>query len=210
MSSIQIFYHMYCVNDCLNRFVNTYNKIVSSSLIQKVEKINVVLVGPEKEKIKEELKFYNKVETFIKPNSETEADTLKMIQQYSKNNNGKVLYLHSKGVTKPKHKNIQDWTNLMEYFLIEKHESCIQALDSHDVCGVNYLPGKPHFSGNFWWSTTKHINRLIELKAEKIDRLYCEYWLFDIQDTIKRKEIYNSGINHYCNPYPREKYTIEK
>jgi len=54
MSSIQIFYHMYCVNDCLKRFVNTYNKISSSYLIQKVDKINVILVGPEKEKLKQD------------------------------------------------------------------------------------------------------------------------------------------------------------
>lgn len=201
---------MYCVNDCLKRFVNTYNKISSSSLIQKVDKINVILVGPEKEKLKQDLSFFHKVETFLKPNKETEADTLKMIQNYCKSNSGKILYIHSKGVTKPNNKNIQDWVNLMEYFLIEKHEKCLEALDNHDVCGVNYLPSKPHYSGNFWWANSKHINRLRELKAEKIDRLYCEYWLFDIQDTIKRKEIYNSGLDHYKNSYPREKYAIEK
>ena len=200
---------MYCVHDCYKRFVNTYNKIISSSLIQKTSKINVVLVGPEKEKLKEELKYYHKVETFLKPVGKSESESLRMMWDHSQNNSGNVLYLHSKGVTKPQNSYIKDWVNLMEYFLIEKYEMCLESLNNHDVCGVNFLPGRPHFSGNFWWSTCDHLKRLKCLTPEKVDRLYCEYWLFDIDKEIKRKEIYNSGLDHYKNLYPKEKYVLK-
>lgn len=209
MSSIQIFYHMYCVNDCNKRFVDTYTRIKNSGLLDKAESLSVVLVGPEKQAQEPLIKDLPKVKTFIKPNNNTEADTLRMIWDYANTAEGKVLYLHSKGVTKPNHKNIQDWKELMEYFLIDQHEKCIESLDSNDVCGVNYLPGRPHYSGNFWWATTKHIKKLRKLKTEMVDRLYCEYWLFDIDAKIKRKEIYNSGIDHYKKPYPKELYVLK-
>jgi len=210
MSNNVIFYHMYCVNDCYERFVNTYNKIVSSGLIDKIQSIKVVLVGPLKQEIQSKLSDFNKTELFIKNSTASEAETLSLLWNYCYENNCNVLYLHSKGVTKPNHKNIQDWKNLMEYFLIEKFQLCIDSLQKHDVCGVNYLPGRPHYSGNFWWATSSHIKKLKKLKTEMVDRLYCEYWLFDITDKIERKEIYNTGIDHYKNSYPRDKYAIEK
>ncbi len=209
MSNIQIFYHMYCANDCFERFIGTYNKMVLSGLLERAEKINVVLVGPEKATLREKLKDYSKVETHIRPNSGSEADTLNMIWEYCKTNDGNILYLHSKGVTKPKRGNIQDWKNLMEYFLIERYGPCVESLQTNDVCGVNYLGGRPHYSGNFWWATARHIRRLKQLKPELACRLYCEYWLFDITAKIERKEIFNSGLDHYKNAYPREKYAIE-
>lgn len=210
MSNNVVFYHMYCVNDCYERFVNTYNKIVSSGLIDKIQIIKVVLVGPLKTEVYNKLNQLFKTELHIRETTKSEAETLRLIWDYCQSNTCNVLYLHSKGVTKPNHKNIQDWKNLMEYFLIENFQPCLDSLQTHDVCGVNYLPGRPHYSGNYWWATSKHIKKLKQLKPEVVDRLYCEYWLFDINDKIERKEIYNSGIDHYKNSYPLEKYALKK
>ena len=213
MNNIQIFYHMYCISDSLSRFDNTYNKIKNSSLLEKIEKINVVLVGPDTEKNKEHLKFYHKVETIVKTNIHTEAETLHMLWNYCQTNNGYVLYLHSKGVTRPdnEYKFILDWRDLMEYFLIEKFELCLSALEIYDVCGVNYFSGKfkPHFSGNFWWATTNYVKKLKDIKPNINDRRYCEFWLFDTTEKINYKELHSSKIDHYCNSYPRKNYAIE-
>ena len=40
MNKSQIFYHMYCINDCLKKFENTYTKIKNSSLLEKIENLN--------------------------------------------------------------------------------------------------------------------------------------------------------------------------
>ena len=98
----------------------------------------------------------------------------------------------------------------MEYFLIEKHEQCLESLNSHDVCGLNYHDNNPHFSGNFWWATPHHIKKLKKIKPETTDRLYCEFWLFDVSSPVKQKVIYDSKTNHYGELYPRGKYAIEK
>lgn len=202
---------MYCISDSLSRFDNTYNKIKDSSLLEKIEKINVVLVGPDAEKNKEHLKFYHKVETIVKTNTHTEAETLHMLWNYCQTNSGYVLYLHSKGVTRHKNECMHDWKNLMEYFLIEKFELCLNALKNHDVCGVNFLiaKNKPHFSGNFWWSTTNHIKKLKNIKPDISNRYYCEFWLFDTTDKVNHKELHASKIDHYGSRYPRQIYAME-
>jgi hypothetical protein len=209
MNKSQIFYHMYCINDCLKRFENTYTKIKNSSLLEKIENLNVILVGPEANKNKEHLKHYHKVETFVKPVVGSEAETLCKLWEHCQTNDSNVLYLHSKGVTRPDNKNVQNWSDLMEYFLIEKHEQCLESLNSHDVCGLNYHHNNPHFSGNFWWSTSDHIKKLKKIKPETTDRLYCEFWLFDVKSKIKEKVIYDSGVDHYGKSYPREIYAVE-
>tara|TARA_Y100000034_G_C6859101_1_gene390771 strand:- start:139 stop:957 length:819 start_codon:yes stop_codon:yes gene_type:complete len=65
--------------------------------------------------------------------------------------------------------NVLHWRKYLEYFILEKHEQCIKALDTCDACGVEWkqksrtstagtLP--PHFSGNFWWANSEHIARI--------------------------------------------------
>ena len=211
MNKIQIFYHMYCINDCYERFNITFNKIVLSGLIEHIDKINVILVGPEKENLKNKIKDFSKVSVFVKHNNNTEAETLHMVWNYSQTNSGYVLYLHSKGVTRHENECMHDWKNLMEYFLIERFELCLNALKDHDVCGVNFLiaKNKPHFSGNFWWSTTNHIKKLKNIKPDISDRFYCEFWLFDTTEKINHKELHASKIDHYGSRYPRQIYAME-
>ena len=215
MNKIYVFYHIYCISDCYERFANTYNKIVSSGLISKISKIYVVLVGDKKEQLKEQLKSFEKVETHLRDNCKSEGETINFLYDFCLNTDCKVLYLHSKGVTYDNNIPIRDWINLMEYFLIEKYESCIKTLDEYDVCGVNYVceETKPaHFSGNFWWATSRHIKNLKRLDLNPppdlgvFCRFMCEFWLFDTQSPVKYKVLFNSHFCHYGYPYPRENY----
>ncbi len=93
MNKIHIFYHMFCVNDCTQRFLKTYFKIIQSGLFNKVEQINVILVGPQdNSSIKTQLQRLNKVKFFEKLNSGSEVETLNAIWQYSQVYDGYVLY----------------------------------------------------------------------------------------------------------------------
>jgi hypothetical protein len=76
-----------------------------------------------------------------------------------------VLYLHTKGVKhNNRNKNVLDWVNYLTYFNIEKHETCIQALeDGADTVGVNLQKDKTvptHYSGNFWWAKSDYLKKL--------------------------------------------------
>ena len=76
-----------------------------------------------------------------------ERPTLLSLHKTSISNpeNSIVLYLHTKGISRVS-PFVQDWSVLMEYFLIDRWKDCIQELQSHDVCGVNWQLGpQPHF-----------------------------------------------------------------
>jgi NAD(P)H-dependent flavin oxidoreductase YrpB (nitropropane dioxygenase family) len=57
-----------------------------------------------KQEIQSKLSDFNKTELFIKNSTASEAETLSLLWNYCYENNCNVLYLHSKGVTKPNHK----------------------------------------------------------------------------------------------------------
>lgn len=77
------------------------------------------------------------------------------------------LYIHTKGSTKPavEWECVQDWRRCMEYFLLERINDCLHALDVYDTVGILYRDTpKPHYSGNFWWATGNYLQRLIVKK----------------------------------------------
>lgn len=202
-----IFYHLFTVNDWLIRFQKTYQKIKESELFEEIECIFVIIVGPDKECAQKQLNSYNKVIVKVKDIDTSEAETLKELINFSEINESNILYLHSKGVTKSNSKPIQDWIDYMEYFLIQKYKTCLKELENHDVIGLNFYE-KPwkHFSGNFWWTKTEHIKKLKNINPVTTNRMYCEHWILDCKKDFKFKELFQSGINHYYDCFPKEKY----
>jgi hypothetical protein len=70
-------------------------------------------------------------------------------------------------------------------------------------CNFSELP-KPHFSGNFWWATTKYLKSLTtELLTDKIS---AEWWLHSGKPI--KATLWNSGKNHFHNMYPKENYNL--
>src|ERR1043165_9507950 len=121
-----------------------------------------------------------------------EFPTLKLLRSYCKANPGsKVLYCHTKGVSKPYDNPFwKYWRRYLIHSCIEGFQRHHKALDSHDVSG-NMWSDNTHFSGNFWWANAAHINLLPDLddlyKAPKTiweghsfeenRRLQCEMWI---------------------------------
>ena len=176
---------MYCVNDCLERFSKTYQKIQDSGLIQHCTSLQVVLNGPNIGLIVDAIINLPKVNIVVgEPNASGETITLSLIHQHSLNfPEDKILYLHSKGVTKNTNKNITAWVDYMEYFLIEKYKRCLDSLEKVQTVGVDYHkePMK-HYSGNFWWANCSYIKTIPSplegIKSTIIadPRWHCEQW----------------------------------
>jgi hypothetical protein len=187
--SIEIFYHMYCVNDCVDRFIKTYNKLHESGLVEACNNINVVLVGDDKVgRYETQINYLKKVKTQCH-SSETfgEMNTIKAIQYFAQTTtDAQVLYLHSKGVSRGVNKNIEAWVNYMEYFLIENYQNCLEKLKEYDTVGVDFYD-KPmkHYSGNFWWANSSYVKTLPDFETGlnsglvNEPRWYCEFWLLN-------------------------------
>ncbi len=205
---------MYCTNDCLDRFNKTYKKIADSSLLTICENMWTVLVGPERELVKDQIQSLEKVTPVLKDKTNGETDSLHFLWEKSFNKpDGLTLYLHSKGVTKHNNECIISWVEYMEYFLIYKHEQCIKALEQYDTVGVNlYDWPMKHYSGNFWWSTNKYLQSRTKLnvlqssnKTITDERWYCEFWLLD-SINVKPTTLHQSGVDHYGVIYSPEMY----
>jgi hypothetical protein len=116
-----------------------------------------------------------------------------------------VLYLHSKGVTKPYDLGVKDWTKCMKYFNIYKHEECIGKLvEGYDAVGINFhLTPKYHFSGNFWWTSYSHIRRLQRLVFDNY--LSPEMW---ICSNIEGRYYcaFHTRVDHYQRRYDEINY----
>lgn len=197
---------MYCVNDCLVRFKKTYTKIKESGLLDNTYRIFVVLVGDYAPIYKLELDNYEKVDIILGNNPTGEMDSLRLLWDIANKYTCNILYLHSKGVSRPHNENIEAWIAYMEYFSIYQYEKCLESLKYNDAVGVDfYTNPMPHFSGNFWWSNSDYIKQRSNydptLSSDiKDERWYCEFWLLD-QPKFKVECLHQSGVDLYNTNY---------
>ena len=98
-----------------------------------------------------------------------ECATIKQVISFSKlHKDYKILYLHTKGVSRNKDEwcmnGVISWTNYMLYCLVDNANSCIKLLNTYDTVGCNFrgdsVHAKQHYSGNFWWATSEYLQKL--------------------------------------------------
>jgi hypothetical protein len=138
-----------------------------------------------------------------------ERPTLLDMQQHALVNNTSSLYwyAHTKGISKfgtPGEQPVLDWIDLLLYWNMEQWRVACQLFrqDFCDVYGCNYqIVPKPHFSGNFWWTTGKHLCSL----PNSIDSDYCspEFWICSNNPRVHNTV--HTGTYHYVERFPREK-----
>ena len=84
-----------------------------------------------------------------------ESTVLNEIYHYCHDNiNSKVVYFHNN------HNDI-DFRRALDCYVL--NPKCINMLDKYDTCGWRFSPAPYiHYTGNYWWATCKHINKLID------------------------------------------------
>jgi hypothetical protein len=185
--------------------------IKSSGLYDKVDLIRIGILS-DNDNYNMELFDDSKFNVVYKGKSEEyERPTLLHMHQSSfiDHVNTKYFYLHTKGIRHfgtREEKRILDWINLMLYWNIEQHEMALNALNEENdnsTYGCNYvkLPCS-HYSGNFWWCTSKYCQTL----PNTIGKGYTdpEFWIW--HGTGKKFAVFSSNTNHYSNIYPRKIY----
>ena len=125
-----------------------------------------------------------------------------------------VLYIHTKGVSyQVRHPPIDDWTNMMIYFLVERHRRAFHLLSSGEfqAAGSNHVRtnGQEFFSGNMWWATATFLAQLAPLGWTEW-KYGGENWLLsDKTISCRVYELHDSGTNHYRDRYLRSSYAME-
>lgn len=102
---------------------------------------------------------------------------------------GAVLYLHTKGVSKPHNRARVAWRHLMGEHLVARWRKNLERLALADMIGVNWCETpSPHYQGNFWMARADWLARLPspesfrdqggpDLFGEPWERMHAEVWL---------------------------------
>ena len=95
----------------------------------------------------------------------------------------KHLYFHSKGITR--NGAAADWVEYLEFFNIHNYKTCLDKLDQCDVVGTEYLgppKNKHHMSGNFWWTKSSHLHKLV-VPPKDAPRHQFEWFILNTKKT---------------------------
>jgi hypothetical protein len=211
----QIYFHIATIGKYQDIFDEIYSQIIESNLINQVGSINLCIVGQGDLIIQEndKIKIYQDSDI-----SSGEFFTLNLLKTFSDSveQNHKILYLHTKGVTTPDNPCIDDWRKYMTYFNINQYEKCLYSLNQYDSCGVDLVDDPTlHYSGNIWWANSSYIKKLPtinEIKFPKTSpilsiRHNAEFWIGMGNGNLK--SLWNSNINVYerhLHQYPKIKY----
>ena len=133
-----------------------------------------------------------------------------------------ITYTHSKGVTQPAHSNIIDWVAMMKYFLIDRHDLCINAFnDGYYLYGTQlrdykyykirqhaHLFSDYHYSGNFVSVNMKALKREFISTICPNDYYGTEAFFGNLCEIDKAFCVHSTSKSLYLNPYPKEKYIL--
>jgi len=128
----------------------------------------------------------------------------------------KYLYCHTKGIRwfgTPNEPYVVDWIKLLIYWNIEKWANAEDILGKYDTYGCNYHNNgtyPPHYSGNFFWTTSRHLKELPDTIGSEYND--PEFWLCSRGLFQGRPNIFNAfssnleGLGHYGEPFPESLY----
>ena len=198
------FYHIYCNNnwsqivpfhlECLKRY----------GLLDSLTTFNIGLVGNKEHRdvVKHFLDTKNiKFDIVAESNDGWEQVTMNKLYEFSQNNEGYVLYAHSKGAVNNGEQNKQ-WRKSMTWYNVVKWRDAVNKLDNCDAVGCHWHDftkqssstlGGPHtgncwFAGTFWWSK---LDLLRQIGAPGMSSRYdAEVWIGNIRH-IKPMNVYD-------------------
>ncbi|MGH8559300.1 MAG: hypothetical protein ACRESZ_18010 [Methylococcales bacterium] len=218
---IYAFYHLWCQGEWRDLTKEMFNKFPPTL----IERLELYVCASTDEFTKDCIPNIpeNKINV-IKSNKKNgfeiknEWDTLKVLRSFcdSIHEDVPVLYFHSKGASY-RGKNylwprVKDWNDMMLYFLVEKYQDALIALEFSDAVGCNLTYfNQPHFSGNFWMAWASHIRSLdYPSRFECKERYTAEFWI-GTNPGARLQSLHTSiGSHahywHYYNSYPINKY----
>ena len=153
-------YFICCIGDYLNIVTQTLKKLIESELYNNTEKLICFVCKQTPECIRL-LSNYNKIQIIATDENLYEKFAINNYKKYIFSDNYDLFYLHTKSVSYNSNQYCINLKDMHEYFTINKWRLNIELLKYYDCVGIhlkNYP--KKHYSGNFWWTTSEHLNRL--------------------------------------------------
>jgi hypothetical protein len=168
---LYLFYHIAMIHDFDNIIQDMLQVITESGAFSFLHTFYFSTVGDSKhipqviERMKTiEENFSVRVEHLQHDNNCMlfERFTLHKIHEMAQTKDFYFLYLHSKGVTRKGAPVYKKWRDMMLYYTCSYLPICVRMLENgaNAVGCVLLQHPAPHFSGNFWWSSSSAISSL--------------------------------------------------
>ncbi|MCB9267668.1 MAG: class I SAM-dependent methyltransferase [Lewinellaceae bacterium] len=211
---VSVFYHLACMGNWKEVFREQMSMLRQSGF----RRVELTLLGGDEglqtvRSVGSELELDINL-VFQAPDfSQFEKPAMLAIQEYARQHDGYVLYLHSKGVSNPADGTKAKWRRLMMRELVEKWEHCVLQLPRYDIIGVNWrdMPPTSHFCGNFWYASTRYLRKLPDFghyfdhpryhiwDAVHNKRLGCEFWIGSAREKPRLLSLAYRNVD-FCNP----------
>jgi hypothetical protein len=193
-------YYICCIGNYLNIINEQINTLIISGLYEISDQI-LCFVCNVKNDCLDILKKYDKIKIIQTNENLYEKFAINQYKEYLKGEYY-LFYIHTKSVSRKEICYI-NWRNLCDYFTIYKWRLNIELLNYYDCIGINLknFP-KKHYSGNFWWSKSEHLDRLLDINDSYLspEMYICSY------SKTNYVSLYQSYINHGDTEYPNYLY----
>lgn len=203
MNKIAVFYHVrlngsrFNINQekAMAIMENQMQDLEDSKLLSCIDEFHVCSNGSESESVPARLLAGKQaIFTVNGANAESELPTFGVLQDWLPSHpDWYVLYMHTKGVTKPDDPLRTVWRQCMMKSVVWNWQTCLAALEQGcDMAGAHWLtnfqyPQKlglptPIWGGNFWWAKASFLLELPPLirKATPslgLDGMVAENWI---------------------------------
>ena len=159
----------------------------------------------QRERIRKAFCFSRERHGIITCETQSEQQTLQRLVWDARSGGAEYYcYIHLKGLTHPADNFVADWKEMLEYFNIDCWRRCVEELKrGADMVGVELMETQPpHYSGNFFWCKS----HTFEYLPSVVSVPNPEFWVGDHKGLLKMATLHNSGVNHYQERYPPERY----
>ena len=224
---LYIFWHIFMdekgQDRCKHIIQRQFDKIKKSGLLDRCEAIYIGYVSTLAFPC-ETILNHKKVKIIIKKDRGNEGVTTSALKQFcdTQPNNSLLLYIHNRGMSQSADSPSEDWTLMMEYFVIEHWKKSIQLLADKYTCGcelwshthrINPNDFIFHYSGNFCWTRSDYI-KLLPYPTFENRYIEAEDWILQLAGHGIPKEhfgvlhrtsmaIYERGmVASYTDRYP--------
>jgi hypothetical protein len=210
---LKIFYHLACMGNWKDVFREQLVQLRRNGF----SRIDMTILGTAEDlqavnSTCDEMDFKPRIIFHARDLTEYEKPVLLAIEKYARQNEGYVLYLHSKGVSSPSDETKVKWRQLMMRELVENWEFCMLQLTRYDIIGVNWRDMHPtsHFCGNFWYASTSYLRKLTDFiqyyenprykiwDAIYNKRLGCEFWISSGREKPRVLSLFCNNVD-FCN-----------
>jgi hypothetical protein len=197
------FYHVYADGRWQEPLQEHFDTLIRFGLINNLKSFNVGIVGniDNRNIVKDFIRNYNLNINFCNETDDGwEQETLDSLYYHSKENDGLVLYTHTKTAVNYNDLHVR-WRKSMEYYNVVRWSDCVNFLNNgHSGVGCYYIPIPSkldesmdgYYAGTFWWTHCKYIRNFP--KVARGNRYDAEGWIGFLKPSVEKN---NEPFNQY-------------